>query len=473
MERKHTCNKQVKIQLSKLMQSLNECCREANIEFDEGSWRESRSNLDELLSHHPVLGRSVYRLYGKKLQRTFPKGYRYYGGGTVVMRGVHLLLDTTNWCPLFRLQGFFGWGVCFVECTVQTEGNTGALLGLQFAREIVFRKTKFVSRENEIWPSGEIGDLPGTWLVNLKEGSSISFEECDFRNNHVQIRAFGRTSEALSSTTTAGSIERRVDKEDEPRAPHTEKNSDMLLPANTPAEHALERIALHGNRNVGRVHIVSETKELILRAGNRLEALCLPSSETTCLPSSVSLGLFEEIDPTCRDPLAHKDTFLKFRQLGTDTKDDALVRASTTQIDKIEHFLLTNDSVRLSNGLRRFADHLQRRAILEWGYRISNFNRSWLRCFGWLLLWHLGTSMLACWMVWPPLESNDVVSIPHAALAPNPLPGKNDTGASATSMGLRLDGYQGVDQPHWTCAGGGDRHAVVFAREISETINDR
>ena len=87
------------------------------------------------------------------------------------------------------------------------------------------------------------------------------------------------------------------------------------------------------------------------------------------------------------------------------------MRASTAQIDKIDHFLLKNDAVRLSNGLKEYVNHLQRRAILGWGYWASNFNRSWLRCFGWLLLWYVGTTVLACSWVSPPLDAGDVGSI--------------------------------------------------------------
>ena len=87
------------------------------------------------------------------------------------------------------------------------------------------------------------------------------------------------------------------------------------------------------------------------------------------------------------------------------------MRASTAQIDKVDHFLLKNDAVSLSNGIKEYAGHLQRRAILGWGYWVSNFNRSWLRCLGWLGLWYFGTTVLACWMVYPPLEWSDVTRI--------------------------------------------------------------
>ena len=401
----------VKIRLSTLMESLEECCREANIEFDEGSWRENRSNLHELLSEHPVLQGNVFRLHGMKLRRTFPKRRPYYESGTVVVRGVHLLLDTNDWKPLLRLQGLFDWGVCFEECTIETEVKTQALLGLEFTREIAFRRIQFVSRANEIWPPGEIGDIPGTWLVNLKAESSISFEECNFRSNHVQIRAFGKTMEEQGKATEANRSEGETGEDDGPRTLRAEKNWDMLYPGNTPAKYALERIAFLRNRQIGRLAILPGTSELIVRAGNQMEALFLPGNETTCLPERVSLGLFEEIDATCREPLRHRNTFLELRQLGTDTKDDALVRASTAQIDKIDHFLLKNDAVRLSNGIKEYAGHFQRRAILGWGYWISNFNRSWLRCLTWLLAWYATTTMVACWMVWPLLEAGDVWSI--------------------------------------------------------------
>ena len=393
------------------MQSLEECCRKADIELGEGHWRESGSKLDEMLIDHPALGGSVCRLRGVRNKRTFPMRGGRFESGAMLVQGAHLVLDTNDWDSLLRLEGLFNWGLCFEECTIETQGNTQALLGLRCAREIVFRKVSFVSRANEIWSGGEIGDIPGTWLVNLKEGGSITFEECNFRNNHVQIRAFGKAKEALDGTISGDGMEGDPDKESRPDAVGGGNKLEMLFPGNSSANHALELIALHGNRDVGRVSIVSGTKELILRAGNRLEALYLPAGEATCLPSSMSLGLFEEIDPACRDPLSHKDTFLKLKQLGTEAKDDTLVRASMAQIDKIDHFLLKNDPVKLSSGVRGYFGHLQRRAILGWGYWISNFNRSWGRCLGWLILWYFGTTVLACWLVSPPLELRDVAAI--------------------------------------------------------------
>ena len=401
----------VRIQLSTLMESLEECCRKANIEFDEGKWSESQSNLDEHLSHHPALKDSVFRLYGDKLRRTLHKDGRFYDSGSLVVQRVHLLLDTSNWNPLLQLWGLFSGGVYFEECTIETERSTRALLGLGFARKITFRKTQFVSGADERTSPRGMGAVPEMWLVNLNEGSSISFEECNFRNDYIQIRAFGKTKEALGRMTQARWIQDQTGKEDKTEAAHTKTNSDILLPHNISGAHPLRRIQLLRNRQIGRLHIVSGTEELILRAGNHLATLGLPGSETTDLPWRVSLGLFEEIDPTCRDPLRHRGTFLQLRQLGTDTKDDALVRASTAQIDKIDHFLLKNDAVKLSDGIREYAGHFQRRTILGWGYWISNFNRSWGRCLGWLMVWYAGTTVLACCMAWPPLDSSDVASI--------------------------------------------------------------
>ena len=84
---------------------------------------------------------------------------------------------------------------------------------------------------------------------------------------------------------------------------------------------------------------------------NRIRALRPPGGEGIGFPSRVSLGLFEEVDPTCRDPLGHRDTFLGLREVGTDPKDDSLVRASAAQIDKIDYFLLKSDQLDLSNGV--------------------------------------------------------------------------------------------------------------------------
>ena len=92
-------------------------------------------------------------------------------------------------------------------------------------------------------------------------------------------------------------------------------------------------------------------------------------------------------------------------------KDDALVRASAAQIDRIEHFLLKDDPVSLANGVRSYTDHLQRRLILGCGYWVSNFNRSWARCLAWLVVWYAGTTFAACCFVWSNLEYSDIVSI--------------------------------------------------------------
>ena len=103
----------VRITLSKLSQSLYGCCREAGIQFDEESWHESRSNLDELLDQDQTLAGKLFRLYGDKLRRTLHKDARFYDQGAVVVRNVDLVLDTTDWNPLLRLRGLFSWGVYF------------------------------------------------------------------------------------------------------------------------------------------------------------------------------------------------------------------------------------------------------------------------------------------------------------------------------------------------------------------------
>ena len=401
----------VRIRLSRLMESLEECCREANVGFDYGRWEEIRSNLDSVLNDHPDLQGSVFRLYGDGLGKTLHKKVRFYTSGAVVVRKVDLVLDTTDWNPLLRLQGLFNWGLYFEECRVGIERNTNTLLGLGFAREIVFRRTRFVSGADEQRTPWGIAHVQATWLVNLAEDSSISFEDCTFGNDQVQVRAVGKAKETLQRMTARHRPGRNAGEESAGRAGGGTKTWDLLFPHNTPGKHALQRIRLLRNRQIDQLHIVSGTTELTLRGGNRLGALYLPGNGTAYLPARVSLGLFEEIDPTCRKPLWHRDTFLELRQLGTDTKDDALVRASTAQIDKIDHFLLKNDAVRLSNGIREYAGHVQRRAILGWGYWISNFNRSWLRCSGWLLVWYAGTTVLACGMVSPPLDPGDVASI--------------------------------------------------------------
>ena len=401
----------VRITLSKLSQSLYGCCREAGIHFDEESWHESRSNLDELLDQDQTLAGKLFRLYGDKLRRTLHKDARFYDQGAVVVRNVDLVLDTTDWNPLLRLRGLFSWGVYFEECSVRIERNTNTLLGLGFAREIVFRRTRFVSGADEQRTPWGIAHVQATWLVNLLEGSSVSFEDCTFGNDHVQVRAFGKAKESLQRMTATRRAGGSGNQKGAGRNRRSKKAWDVLLPHNTPGKYPLQRITLLRNRQIDRLHIVSGTAELTVRGGNRLGTMRLPSNGKTGLPSRVSLGLFEEIDPTCRDPLWHRDTFLELRQLGTDTKDDALVRASTAQIDKIDHFLLKNDAVRLSNGFTEYAGHLQRRAILGWGYWVSNFNRSWLRCLTLLFGWYAGTSVLACWWVSPPLEADDVWSI--------------------------------------------------------------
>ena len=93
----------VRIQLSTLMENLDECCRKANIEFDEGKWSESQSNLDEHLSHHPALKDSVFRLYGDKLRRTLHKDGRFYDSSSLVVQRVHLLWTRVTGTPAAAL----------------------------------------------------------------------------------------------------------------------------------------------------------------------------------------------------------------------------------------------------------------------------------------------------------------------------------------------------------------------------------
>ena len=191
----------VRITLSKLSQILHGCCQEAGIEFDEESWYESHSNLDELLDQDQALGGKLFRLYGDNLRRTLHKDARFYDQGAVVVRKVDLVLDTTNWNPLLRLRGLFDWGLYFEECTVRIERNTNTLLGLGFAKAIVFRRTQFVSGADEQRTPWGIAHVQATWLVNLLGGSSISFEDCTFGNDHIQVRAFGKAKESLQRMT--------------------------------------------------------------------------------------------------------------------------------------------------------------------------------------------------------------------------------------------------------------------------------
>ena len=341
---------------------------------------------------------------------------------------------------------------------METEKPSMVALGLGFGREMFFRKTRFASgASGRRFPWGT-GGISASWLVNLREGSAITFDQCSFGNDDVQLRALGYAKEGVDGNPEVHGIESHADKEEEATGPKAEKALEMLIPPSGQAEHVLRRVTLLGCRDVGRLDIVSATRELILRGGNRLQALRLPGDDPIWLPARVSLGLFEEIDPRCRDPLRHRDTFLELRQLGTDSKDDALVRASAAQIDRIEYFLLQDDPVTLSNGVRSYTDHLQRRLILGWGYWVSNFNRSWARCLAWLAVWYAGTTLVACCLVWPHLESGDIVSILTRPLHQVPflartiedhLPGAWDSVATSakawvSTVGLVQSGVTGL-----------------------------
>ena len=83
---------EVGITLTEWMKALEDCCREAGIEFADGRWSESQSNLGELLSCHPALGDSVFRLYGDKMRRTLRRNPQDYEMGAVVVRNVALVL---------------------------------------------------------------------------------------------------------------------------------------------------------------------------------------------------------------------------------------------------------------------------------------------------------------------------------------------------------------------------------------------
>ena len=219
---------------------------------------------------------------------------------------------------------------------------------------------------------------------------------------------------------------------------------------------------------------MSGTAELTLRGGNQLGALRLPSNGKTGLPSRVSLGLFEEIDPTCRDPLWHRDTFLELRQLGTDTKDDALVRASTAQIDKIDHFLLKNDAVRWSRRGERIrrtpatAGH-SRMGVL--GLELQPLVASMSDCASRVV--HRndsigvrdGVDSAGSRAMYGPSSSDPLHDVPFLA--------KTIQEHLPERMGFGRYVREGVDQPHRTRTDGGDRDADLLPGEIPETVKGR
>ena len=425
----------VRIQLSELIRTLEECCQNAGLEFEDGNWLEKGRKLDDLLSQHSALQGRLFRLRGDKLNKTLRKDVRFYSPGAVVLRDIHLVLDTRDWEPLRRMSGLFDFGVYFEGCTIESQGNMPGFLGLQFARDIVFRKTQFVGDSDEQLSDWGIPHLRAYWLVNLCERASITFEESAFRNDHVQIRAFGETRATRDEGETRRQSRDELDDNAKSEGESTKTRSDMLFPDNSSTPYPLRRVTLLRNSEIGLFSIVSGTEELIVRGGNKMESLGLPGNAENYLPLRVSLGMFEEIDPKFRAPLQHRNIFLQLRQLGTDTRDDALVRASAAQVDRFDHFLLKNDAVRLSNGLKEYVGHLQRRAILGWGHRVSNFNRSWLRCFVWLLAWYIGTTVLACLIVRPPLEWSEIFEIGARPLHEVPFLAKAIQGHLAENWG--------------------------------------
>ena len=349
----------VSITLTEWMTALEDCCREGGIEFADGNWSESQSNLDELLSCHPALGDSVFRLYGDKMRRTLRRDLRAYEAGAIVVRNVDLALDTSDWTPLRVLRGLFFHGLHLEECTIEMSGTTG-VLDLRFARGVCFRRTRFDAGERFANVPRGFPDVSAPWLVNLDRGDAIAFEECRFANGFLQIRAFGNPKQG-----TAGSGERRGDEDDrsdgEESSPSgTEsRGAEMLVAGGETMGHALRRVTLVGNE-IRSVDVVSATRELVVRGGNRLgsvQLMQLNGGDRACPPSGVSLGMFEKIDPAFRDPMGHREIFLHLKHMGADSKDDALVRAAGAQIDRIEHRLVKDDPVtccRAVSGRTRF-----------------------------------------------------------------------------------------------------------------------
>ena len=404
------------IRLSALASIIEDCCRAGGIEFDEGSWREHQSGLDEILDRQEQLKGTIFRLYGDRLGRTLYRDKRFYEPGALVVNSLHLLVDSADWSPFLRFRGLFSSGLHFENCTIEVENVGKEVISLLFARQIYFRQTTFVSslRSGRVHlpplPAG-FGHLPSTWLVNLCTGCSITFERCYFGRDHVQIRCLGSPEDTHAKGVRSSHAQAIPENGRGGADIPSDKGNTIRMPPEVPSEFDLDRVAFYGNRDLGAIDLVSTTEELILRAGNRIEALRLPGSHPFRLPSRISLGLSEAIDPECRDPLHHRDVFQQFRRLATDNQDRPLSRASTAQIDRIEHFLIWQDRITHTRGVGPFIDHWQRRFVLSWGYWVSDFNRSWLRCLGWLVLLHLLLGFVACLLLWQHLDGSGIVEI--------------------------------------------------------------
>ena len=347
------------IRLSDLAAILEDCARDGGIEFDEGSWYENQSSFDEILENHEDLKGQVFRLYGDRLGQPSYKDGQYYEAGALVVNRLNLLIDPADWTPFFRLRGLFAFGLYFEECKVEASGVGKEVLSLLFATRVFFRRTEFISglRSGRVRvpprPAG-IGHVPSTWLVNLCPRGSISFERCSFGGDNIQLRCLGAREDADASESPPTHTRTALAHEDDVVDNSSDRGLTIKFPPETPSRFSMEGVAFYGNREIGTIDLVSTTEELILRAGNQVASLRLPGRDLPSLPSRISLGLSEAIDPKCRDPLRHRDMFTRIKRLAMAADDRSLLRASTAQIDRIDHFLIRQDRVNRRPGIASF-----------------------------------------------------------------------------------------------------------------------
>ena len=399
-------HERARVQLSEIPNILKDCCRAGGVQYGEGYWEEHRSRLDEFLDNHKTVGGHVFRLYGDRLGRTLYKRSRFYNMGGLVITRVRLVLDSQDWDSLLPFSGLFFHGLYFEECTIEAPPRGKEYISATFASRLYFRQTEFVSSlrnkgtRRPAHPPG-LGSVASTWIMNFSRGASVSIESCDFGEDSVQIRCLYSGKDDVVEEVESDGVTGYVFKDDrytEAKLREAHSISDAVpvhLPfMSTPAV-GLESLEFVSNRGIGALNLISSTRDFVLRGGNELQDLRLPEGGAFWASLRMYMGLFEVIDPEFRTPFRHRDLFLRLRALASVNQDRLLLRSSTAQIDRVEHFLIKQDPVAISDGVRPFVDHWQRRMILGWEFLCSNFNRSWARCVLFFVAFYLLTNLLA------------------------------------------------------------------------------
>ena len=370
------------VALSELSTILKESCDTAGIGFHEGYWSESESSLDEVLDRHEMIGGRIFRLYGDRLQRTLHNDIRYYDTGCFVISRVHLLLDSEDWTSFLPLTGLFFHGLYLEECIVEVPTGGRDLIAFSFAPNVVFRQTEFVNSFRnkdtppDLPPAGW-GPLSSTWIMNFRHHATVVFEGCRFGCDDVQISALYPPIEDEVEVVDPHDGKRQVLRKSTPSdATPTETPSPSVsglayvlanASSDSVAKMGLAHLEFVACRGIRTLHLVSATRELILRGRNEIESILLPYDERFWTSLRMYMGLSEVIDAKFQDPARHRHLFLRLKSLASSTEDQSLLRASTAQIQRIEHFLIKEDTAAISGGVGLIVDHWQRRAVLAWG----------------------------------------------------------------------------------------------------------